>query len=320
LLYPALDVVRADGDLVLAVVDDYAPTAVDEREGFLTIFFSDRVHRDNARAAIAKAWPLTVTTPREVDDEDWARRSQQNLKPVTIGRVTLFAWTQPSLRSSRSAIPIVIPPSMGFGTGHHATTRLCLAALQTIDLAGAYVVDVGTGSGVLAIAARLLGADRAVGIDNDPDAVQAARSNLAVNPGVDAVIFVEADFRSWLPAAKLAPLAPARSEGLAAPKLGPVAPEPGQADVVTANLTGAVLVREGALLAATVIPGGSLVVSGVMAAERRDVVAEFERAADLRVVWESQEDGWVGLILKSQVSSLKFQSLMSEVSSLKPQD
>jgi ribosomal protein L11 methyltransferase len=284
LFYPALDVVSADGDLVLAVVDEYSPTAVEERDGFLTIFFSDRVRRDGAREAIANAWPLTVTTPREVDDEDWARRSQQDLTPVTVGRVTLVADSRPSFRSSRSTIPIVIPPSMGFGTGHHATTRLCLAALQTIDLAGTYVVDVGTGSGVLAIAARLLGADRAVGIDNDPDAVQAAQMNLAVNPGVDGVSFEEADLRSWLP------------ETGAGRR---------RADVVTANLTGAVLVREAALLAAAMIPGGSLIVSGVMAAERDDVVAEFERAADLRVVWASQEDGWVGLIFKSE--SLKSQ-------------
>jgi len=315
LLYPALDVVSADGDLVLAVVDDYSPTAVEEGDGFLTIFFSDRVRRDNAREAIANAWPLTVTTPREVDDEDWARRSQQNLKPVAVGRVTLFADTQPSLRSSSSAIPIVIPPSMGFGTGHHATTRLCLAALQTIDLAGTYVVDVGTGSGVLAIAARLLGADRAVGIDNDPDAVQAAQMNLAMNPGVDAVMFEEAELRYWLPAPPVPP-AQEQREGPAAPaldllvperirpgasKLDRLVPERRRADVVTANLTGAVLVREASLLAAAMVPGGSLIVSGVMASERHAVVTEFERAADLRVVWESQEDGWVGLILKSEV-------------------
>jgi ribosomal protein L11 methyltransferase len=286
LLYPALDVVHADGDLVLAVVDDYSPTAVEERDGFLTIFFSDRARRDSARAAIADAWPLTVTTPREVDDEDWARRSQLDLKPVTVGRMTIFADPQPLFPSSRSEIAIVIPPSMGFGTGHHATTRLCLAALQTIELAGTYVVDIGTGSGVLAIAARLLGADRAVGIDNDPDAVQAARMNLAGNPGVDGIVFEETDLRSWLPA--LVPLARERGPGL----------------VVTANLTGALLIREAASLAAGMLAGGSLIVSGLLATERRDVVAEFERA-DLRVVWESQEEGWVGLIFKSQVSSFK---------------
>ncbi len=322
MLYPALDVVSADGDLVLAVVDDYSPTAVEERDGLLTIFFSDRRRRDNAREAIANAWPLAVTTPREVDDEDWARRSQQDLKPVTVGRVTLFADTQPSVPSV-SAIPIVIPPSMGFGTGHHATTRLCLAALQTLDLAGTYVVDVGTGSGVLAIAARLLGADRAVGIDHDPDAVQAAQVNLAANPGVDAVIFEEADLRSWLPRAAPMPSARGREPRPFAPALDLGARERGDgpppehdlreggrrlADVVTANLSGAVLVREAALLASAMVAGGSLIVSGVLADERRDVVAGFERAAGLRIVWESQEDGWVGLVFKSQAPSFKSQA------------
>ena len=84
------------------------------------------------------------------------------------------------------------------------------------------------------------------------------------------------------------------------PKLAQLEGERRRGNVVTANLTGALLVREAASLAAAIGAGGSLIVSGRLAAERPDVVAGFERAADLRVVWESEEDGWVGLIFKAR--------------------
>jgi ribosomal protein L11 methyltransferase len=157
---------------------------------------------------------------------------------------------------------------MGFGTGHHASTRLCLAALQTLALDGREVVDVGTGSGVLAIAALRLGASRALGIDNDPDAIQSARENIELNGCLDTVSVAIADLGGTpLPAA----------------------------DVVTANLTGALLARSAARLLDAVRPGGTLVLSGILADERDRVVAAFEPAA---VVWEQEEDGWVGVAVK----------------------
>src|SRR5262245_26750501 len=277
--YSALDVTAADVDLVLAVVDDYAPTAVEDHDGSFTLYFSSRADRDEAGRAIAREMPHTVSSPREIDDEDWARRSQKGLTSVTVGRLTIAPpWLSPSLEKTGTAV-IAITPSMGFGTGHHATTRLCLQALQTLELPGRSVLDVGTGSGILALAARRLGASEAAGVDSDLDAVSSARENLAINRWATNVSFDKGDFRT----------APIRA-----------------ADVVTANLTGTLLVRGAPRLMDLVLPGGVLVVSGLLEDERPGVLQAFlgPRSRETpetpsrprtELVWSGDEDGWIGL-------------------------
>lgn len=284
-MYPALRVHGVDGvddGLVLAVVDDFGPTAAEDHgASAFSIFFSSSDARDRARDAVHAAFPQATLSTDEVDDGDWARRSQENLTAITVGRITVAPpWMVPSIPQSpilqspipQSPIPqsqvVVILPSMGFGTGHHATTRLCLHALQAIDVRGLTVLDVGTGSGVLAIAARMLGARAAVGIDHDPDALQAARENLGLNASVDAVTFEIADLSDTSLDA---------------------------ADVVTANLTGALLCRAATTLDAAVRSGGRLIVSGLLAAERNDVLSAF---GGWNLVWEQQEDGWAGLMFQ----------------------
>ena len=273
--YPAIDVRTGSPDLLLAIVDDFGPTAVEERDASVRVFFSTPGDRDDAQLALAPRFDVTAV---DVPDDDWARRSQENLAPITIGCITVFPNPQsairnpPSIRDPQSAIrnpiDIVIVPSMGFGTGHHVTTRLCLAALQTTDLANLVVLDVGTGSGVLAIAADRLGAARAIGIDYDEDAIQSARENLDLNPEARHVTFDAIDL-----AARTLPLV----------------------DMITANLTGALLVRSAAGLLAAVRPGGTLILSGIQSHERDEVRQAFAGAA---VCWERDEDGWVGLAMK----------------------
>ncbi len=288
--YPAIDVRTSEPDLLLALVDDFGPIAVEaaESSGTVRLFFSTSGDRDAARQSLANRFE---STPVDVSDEDWARRSQENLAPITVGRVTVFPSPQapsppasaPSETHGASArqpqasgpkppapeISIVIVPSMGFGTGHHATTRLCLAALQTLDLTNQVVLDVGTGSGVLALAADRLGAGRVLGIDYDADAIQSANENLPLNPSATRVAFQVLD--------------------LAAGAL-PVA------DVVTANLTGASLVRAAGALLAALRSGGTLILSGVLADERDEVCRAFAPAA--AVVWERQEEEWVAFVMK----------------------
>jgi ribosomal protein L11 methyltransferase len=266
--YPAIEVRDADADLTLAAVDDFAPIAVEERDDSVRIFFSTPASRDGACAALQATHRVSSV---DVPDDDWARRSQDSLQPITVGRITV---TPPWANTRQSShITIVIQPSMGFGTGHHSTTRLCLEALQSIDLNNAFVLDVGTGSGVLAIAAVRLGAARATGIDRDSDAIQSATENLALNRDARNVSFEKSDLTTE-------PLPPAQ--------------------VVTANLTAGLLVRAAAALRAAVGPGGKLIVSGLLLPERTDVVRAF---APWAIEWERTEENWVGLMFARPIES-----------------
>ena len=271
-LWPALDFASVD-DLLLAELDDFSPTASEELDNGVRVFFASREHRDRAQAAFRAR--RIVAVPIEVSDEDWAVRSQQNLTPINVGNITVLP-SRPE-RSEDRPIAIVIEPSMGFGTGHHATTRLCLSALQRSPVRGASVLDVGTGSGILAIAAARLGAAQARGIDSDADAIQSANENLARNPEVRTVRFeltdVAQDLRS-LP----------------------------RADIVLANLTGALLARVASTLLDALNPGGTLIVSGILAAEEEAVRLAF---STVETVWRQQEDEWIGLMfLKARTADI----------------
>jgi ribosomal protein L11 methyltransferase len=275
--WPAVDLEpTADPDLLLATIDGLDITAIEEHPDRLRVFFSTDAARDSAVVTLRARRCNAV--PVDIDDEDWARRSQEGLAPIRVGRVVVAPpWavapaTSHESRGTRQEPPvtIVISPSMGFGTGHHATTRLCLAALQTLELSNRSVLDVGTGSGVLAIAAARLGASSALGIDVDADAVQAARESLALNLEACGVSFEVADVRS----ASLSP-----------------------ADIVMANLTGALVVRVAADLLRLVRSGGVLVVSGVLSEERGQVLGALE---SLQVEHERHEDGWLGITLKKR--------------------
>jgi len=188
---------------------------------------------------------------------------------VKIGRVVVTPpWAADGERDA-TVLEVVIQPSMGFGTGHHASTRLCTALLQELDLVGRSVLDVGTGSGVLALVALRLGAQSVEGIDNDADALAAATENVELNGLSGRISLHEADFRDL-------------------PSLS--------ADIVTANLTGALLARSAVLLSAAVRPGGTLIVSGVTAEEEAAVVNAFQ--PHLRLASRLAEDGWVGLLFR----------------------
>ncbi len=292
----------ADHDLLAIQEDDIAAPR------HWTAHFADASSRDAAAAALAAlpdGEPLGLQ-PVDVDDEDWARRTQADLPAIRVGRVIVAppwdlpdpvalaadcGWPVPNPESiiaspefatpgfeflvsstdvgaEGPAIVVEIEPSRGFGTGHHQSTRLCLVLLQDRDLSGRTVLDVGTGSGVLAIAAAKLGAAFVSAIDVDPDAVENARENIARN-GVERT--VEAHVRD-----------------LTDPAL-PVA------DLVTANLTGTLLARHAAALGAVVRPAGSLLVAGFTVDEKPLVTEAFTPA--FQVTESAEEDDWWAFVL-----------------------
>lgn len=277
--YPALVVrpARPDvefADLVAAALDEFGVTAIEELDGGAAVraFFPDSDVRDRAARALAGPMPDATCELLDVPDEDWAARSQASLRAVRVGTLTVAPpWDTPAADAPGT---IVILPSTGFGTGHHATTRLCLAALQTVAVEGRRVLDVGTGSGVLAIASAMLGARQVLAIDDDQDAIDNALENLELN--ADAV-------------------ARERIEIVRASIEDRGAVRAGQFGVVLANLTGATLTRFAADLKGACAPQGAVIVSGLREEEEWDVRGAFGCAVEARAI----EDGWVALVFRT---------------------
>jgi ribosomal protein L11 methyltransferase len=204
----------------------------------------------------------TVTWHRE-EPCDWQAAWKATIAPVRAGStVVVPSWLVGEHVPAPGEVTLVLDPGQAFGTGHHATTTMCLEALEQLELDGASVADVGCGTGVLAIAAARRGAAPVLAVDLDPDAVEVTRANAARNGAP-----VEA-------------------------RIGSVDAVPGPVDVVVANLvTDTLLALAGPLVAAT---RRTLVVSGI-AADRQGAVAAALEAAGARVVAAEERDGWAAL-------------------------
>lgn len=218
--------------------------------------------------------PLPPATYQAVHEADWAEAWKQHYHPIAIGQRLMIvpAWLE---SPDQARIPIRIDPGMAFGTGTHPTTQLCLELIEERTRPGISVIDVGCGSGILAVAALKLGAGRGLGVDIDPDAVTATQENAVAN-GV-------ADRLEW----GVGSLEEVRRGNFGLQ----------QAELVLANILAPVLVRlldEG--LAGLLTPEGALVLSGILDEQAGDVVAAAEKQG-LHLVDRRQEGDWVALCL-----------------------
>lgn len=197
-----------------------------------------------------------------IEDQDWERSWMDNFQPMRFGR---RLWIVPSWHQAPEpeAVNLLLDPGLAFGTGTHPTTALCLEWLDGQELAGCNVLDFGCGSGILAIAALLLGAERAVGTDIDPQALEASRDNATRN-GIHP-----ARFPLYLPAEL--PQQPA--------------------ELVVANILAGPLVQLAPQITSLVKPGGRLALSGILAEQAEEVRAAYADAFALDPT--AEKDGWV---------------------------
>lgn len=245
-------------DTPIKTVKAYLPTddALEEHVGAIGAFLL-------AHGPSFEGFVFKNPVIKAIADEDWANNWKKYFKPVRIGTRLVIKPTWEDFSPQAGDLILILDPGMAFGTGSHPTTKMCLEVLERIfstegEFAGAApasVLDVGTGSGVLAIAAAKFGAAMVIGVDIDADAVAVAVDNATVNGCQDAVQL----------------------------STTPLQEVPGNFDLVLANILAEELVRLAAALVAKVAPAGYLVLSGILTEKEALVLEGFAPFAMRRV-------------------------------------
>lgn len=208
----------------------------------------------------------------EVKEEDWANSWKVYFKPDKVGQKTVIKPTWEMYEAKEGELVIEIDPGMAFGTGNHATTALCINLLEKYLTPGMRVLDVGTGSGILAIQAAMLGAEAVEAMDYDTVAVKAAAENVALNHLQEKVSVTHSDL-----------LAQAKGKG----------------DLIIANIVADIIIR---LTPQTVdyLQGPKLFISSGIIDTRKDDVLSALEANHFRIVEVREKAGWVAIVAQYQ--------------------
>lgn len=262
----------AERDAVAAWLVGRTGQAVEERDdGTLVGFAASEAAAASLLSGLRSAFGERIAgAARTLPEVDWWLRWRDGLGPRRIGRLLVTpSWAAPSTANGAPELAtVVLDPETAFGTGEHGSTRSALVLLERQLTAGDRVLDLGSGSGILAIAAVKLGAARATGIELDPEAEPIARANAERNRVADRVRFLTGD------AAVLAPL------------LGPV-------ELILSNILRSLNEALLPAVRAALAPAGRVIFAGIEQPEREHFLVALARAG-FRVLDEAVDESWWG--------------------------
>lgn len=228
---------------------------------------------------------------RYLGEEDWAEVWKQQYHLLRVGKHTVIVPAWEAYTPAPGEVVIRLEPGMAFGTGLHPSTRLCLEALETYLEPGWAMLDVGTGSGVLSIAAAKQGAGSVLALDTDPVAVTVAKENAVLNEVDQQVRVQHSSLPSSVPACwGLAFLDADNEPGLL---------EGGEFDLVVVNILAPVIISMAPALAARLARCGFLIAAGLIESQEADVRRNFA-AQGLQIVDRAQEQDWVCLVAQGK--------------------
>ncbi len=227
---------------------------------------------------LSRTAPISEPRVRLLQPEDWTEAWKAFFPPLPIGEhlVVVPTWVEYEVQPGQ--VPLYLDPGMAFGTGLHATTRLCLIALERLLAPGMTVLDVGTGSGILSIAAALLGAAQIDAMDVDPVAVKVAQENAVLNKVAERIAVRHATL-----------------EGRSTPRAPVYRGEPH--DLLLINILAEIIIDLAGSLPLHLKPGGHCIASGIII-EKADEVRQALKAVGLTVTEQLEEGGWVALVAR----------------------
>lgn len=250
---------------------------------------SSRKKLEEALWHLGQLYPLAPPVFKTLSDKDWATAWRQDYHTQHIGQHIVIVPSWETYSSAADDVALVIDPGMAFGTGLHPSTRLCLRTLEQLPLAGQSLLDLGTGSGILALYAAKVGARPIVALDTDLVAVQTAQENARLNSVAARVQIAHGSLTV---------------EGYELVSGQCTDLFPGPFGVIVVNILAEVIAQLTPALAAHLQPEGCIIASGILAEQDKIVEAAWTKAG-LIVAEKQQEGDWIALIGLHSGSSMK---------------